>query len=384
MIPRQMMSKVIALAKSFPVVALIGPRQSGKSTLARHAFPKKPYVTLEPLDVRSAAQNDPRGFLSQYPEGAVLDEVQRAPEIFSYLQEMVDNHNHPGQFILTGSQNFLLMESVSQSLAGRVALLELLPFARHELPMKLRPARLEEALFLGGYPRLYDQHISPHDWYPSYLQTYVERDVRQLINVTNLETFRRFLGLCAARTGQLLNYSSLASDAGVSHPTVMAWINLLETSFIIHLLRPHHANFNKRLTKMPKLHFIDTGLACSLLGIEEAAQLTSHPLKGALFETWAVSELLKQRLNEGQRSNLFHWRDKTGHEIDVLSDRAGKLFPFEIKAGQTVSQDMFRDILYWRKLAGAKAAQATLIYGGAASLPNPAATVLSWKDVSLK
>ena len=235
---------------------------------------------------------------------------------------------------------------------------------------------------MGNYPRLYDQRISPKDWYPSYLQTYVERDVRRLINVTNLETFRRFLGLCAARTGQLLNYSSLAADAGVSHPTAMAWISLLETSFIIHLLRPHHANFNKRLIKMPKLHFIDTGLACSLLGIEEASQLISHPLKGALFETWVVAELLKQRLNEGQRSNLFHWRDKTGHEIDVLAERAGKLFPFEIKAGQTVSQDMLRDMLYWRKLAGPKAAQATLIYGGTTPLTNPHATILSWKDLS--
>ena len=260
-------------------------------------------------------------------------------------------------------------------------LLELLPFALDELPAPKRPSGLEEMLFQGSYPRLYDRPVKPQDWYPAYLQTYVERDVRQLKNVTNLETFRRFLGLCAARTGQLLNYSSLAADAGVSHPTVMGWISLLETSFIIHLLRPHHANFSKRLIKMPKLHFIDTGLACSLLGIEKASQLVSHPLKGALFETWVVGELLKRRLNQGLRSNLFFWRDKTGHEIDALADEAGQLFPFEIKAGKTVSSDMFRDLAYWHKLAGRKAGKATLIFGGQAPVVHPEVTVLPWNDI---
>jgi uncharacterized protein len=381
-IPRVLAAKLKSLASSFPVIALIGPRQSGKSTLVKAVFPGKPYASLEPLDVRAFAQSDPRRFLAQFPEGAILDEVQRVPDLFSYLQGNVDEQNRPGRFILTGSQHFLLMESISQTLAGRIALLELFPFALEEIPSEKRPGTLDRLIHTGGYPRLYDQPVTPQDWHPSYLQTYVERDVRQLKNVSDLETFRRFLTLCAGRTGQILNYSSLAADAGISHPTAMAWIGLLETSFVIHLLRPHFANFNKRLIKMPKLHFVDTGLACSLLGIQDASQLARHPLRGSLFETWVVSELLKQRLHRGHRSNLFYWRDKTGHEIDILVDLGTDLLPIEVKSGQTFAADMLDDLRYWQRLAGEKSARPVLLYGGHSKQEHSGVQILGWQSLA--
>lgn len=381
-IPRTLSSKLEASAKAVPVVAVVGPRQSGKSTLVRHSFPDKPYVTLEPLDIRELATQDPRGFLARFPNGAIIDEIQKAPGLFSYIQEWVDRDNRPGLFILTGSQHFLMIEKISQSLAGRILILELLPFSLAELPAEGDRESWDELAFRGHYPRLYDQPVSPGDWYPSYIQTYVERDVRQLLNVGDLETFQRFLRLCAGRTGQLLNYASLATDAGISPHTAKAWISVLKASFLVHLLPPHHQNFNKRLVKMPKLYFLDTGLACALLGITSADTLRNHPLRGAMFETWAVAEIFKQYAHQGKRPPLFFWRDKTGHEVDLLMDSGLKVLPVEMKSGQTFQPDMVQDLTYWRRLAQPPDPQAFLIFGGESMGVRDGISILGWRSIA--
>ncbi len=365
-----------------PAVVVVGPRQSGKSTLVRNLFPEKPYVTLEPLDSREEATRDPRAFLSRFPNGAIIDEVQRVPTLFSYLQSAMDEKRRVGLFVLTGSQHFLLMENVSQSLAGRILVYELLPFAWDELPLEKRPATLDEVLLHGAYPRLFDSPVSSQDWYSAYIQTYVERDVRQMRNIGNLETFQRFLKLCAGRTGQLLNAASLASDVGVSPVTIQAWIGILKASFIIHLVTPHHANFNKRIIKMPKLYFIDTGLACSLLGIRTAEVLETHPLRGALFETWVMGEFLKHRVHQGLPADLHFWRDQTGHEVDVLmpSETQATPIPIEIKSSQTVQPEMARDLTYWRKLAAAQEQPGVVVYGGTRNVVQDGIHFVGWRQ----
>ncbi|MCY7356702.1 MAG: ATP-binding protein, partial [Rudanella sp.] len=336
MIYRVAEEKLRALAATFKAVALTGPRQSGKTTLAKAVFQGKPYVSLGNTDNRTFALQDPRGFLSSYPEGAILDEVQRTPDLFSYLQEIIDNSTQKGQFILTGSNNFLLQQSITQSLAGRVAHLFLLPFSVSELTkVTLLPVADNDLLLSGFYPPSYDQHIPATDWYLNYIRTYIERDVRQVKNITDLWAFERFMGLLAGRCGQELNLSALSVEAGVDVKTVQAWVGVLESSFIVFLLKPHYQNFNKTIVKRPKLYFYDTGLVCSLLRITKADQLVNHPSRGALFETMVVAELVKQRTNAGLPINLFYWRDKTGHEVDVIIDEAGKLIPIEIKSGQT-------------------------------------------------
>ena len=371
------------LAKGYPLVAVNGPRQSGKTTLVQQCFPKKPYVSLEDPDQREFATQDPRGFLAQFGAGAVLDEAQRCPALFSYLQRVVDETKKPGLFVLTGSQQFGLLSGITQSLAGRVALVTLLPFSRDELAAAGRaPETLEEQLFTGSYPPIYDRGLEPSTWYANYVTTYLERDVRQLLNVRDLADFQRFLRLCAGRTGQLLNLSSLANDCGVTHNTVRAWISVLEASYLIHLLPPHHANFNKRLVKTPKLYFLDTGLAAWLLGIRSADDLRAHAQRGPLFETWVVDELVKQRHHAGQPLDLYFWRDHTGNEVDVLVDEGARLRPIEIKSGATLNADFFTGLRRWRQIAGQKAGPASLVYGGDAAVEREGTAVVPWKKLA--
>ena len=382
MIPRIAQETLLRLAKGFPIVAITGPRQSGKTTLAKLTFPQKPYLSLEDPDVRSTAESDPRGLLAGFPNGAILDEAQRAPQLFSYLQTKVDEKIIPGMFVLTGSQQFGLLSGITQSLAGRVGLIHLLPFAAGELSSARQlPVSLEELLIRGLYPPLYDRDINPGDWFSGYIATYVERDARQLINVRDLPAFQRFVKMCAARTGQILNLSSLASDCGITHNTAAAWISVLEASYLIFLLRPHHRNFNKRLIKAPKLYFCDVGLAAWLLGIHTPEQIRFHAQRGAIFETFVVTEFLKGRLNQGLPSNLFYWRDSKGLEIDLILEDGEELRAIEIKSGQTIAPDFFSSLKRWGKLAGQTDLPAWLIYGGDKALTNENISIVPWKNI---
>lgn len=382
MIPRKAHATLLRLARGFPVIAITGPRQSGKTTLAKAAFPDKPYLSLEDPDIRDIAETDPRHLLASYPEGAILDEVQRAPHLFSYLQTYVDDELSPGMFILTGSQQFGLLSGISQTLAGRVGLVQLLPFSIQELTdAAILPDNLDTMLYQSGYPPLYDRALSPIDWFAGYVTTYVERDVRQLINVRDLSTFQRFLKMCAARTGQLLNLSSLASDCGITHNTAAAWISVLEASYIIHLLRPHFGNFNKRLVKAPKLYFCDAGLAAWLLGIRRVEDVAFHAQRGNLFETLIVSEFLKLCWNDGMPSNLFFWRDSKGLEIDLLLVRGETLTPIEIKSGATLAADFLDNLKKWSLLAGNSEQTSWLIYGGNRPLISGATQITPWRQL---
>ncbi|WP_019558154.1 ATP-binding protein [Thioalkalivibrio sp. ALE12] len=382
MIPRTAETLVRELLSGFPIVTVTGPRQSGKTTLARAVMADRPYRSLEDPDVRALALDDPRGFLSQCPDGAVLDEVQRAPELFSYLQTHVDGDGRMGRFLLTGSQQFGLMSGISQSLAGRSAFVELLPLSHAELVEAGQvPTALDAMMFTGGYPALYDRPVSPRHWFPAYVTAYVERDVRQLLQVQDLDAFQRFVRLCAGRSGQVLNLSSLAADCGITHNTAKAWISVLEASYVLFLLRPHHANFNKRLIKSPKLYFHDTGLLCWLLGVQAEEQLVVHPLRGQVFETYVISELRKAFLNRGEPPLFHFWRDSNGNEVDLLIEWAGGLMPVEIKSGQTLNRDFFTGLERWTALAGDMARSPTLIYGGEGAHQRKGVRVLGWDRV---
>lgn len=383
MIKRKATATVLRLCKGFPVVAITGPRQSGKTTLARAVFPEKPYVSLEDPDTRAFADTDPRAFLGRYPDGAILDEVQRCPDLFSYIQTIVDQDQRMGLYVLTGSQQFGLRSKITQSLAGRVGMVQLLPFSHGELnDAGQMPADLETAIYTGSYPPLYDRELSPADWYPGYVSTYVERDLHQLIQVRDLKSFQLFLRMCAARTGQLLNLSSLANDCGITHNTVKAWLSVLEASYIVFLLQPHYRNFNKRLIKSPKLYFYDTGLVSWLLGIQEQSQVMIHSLRGALFETWIVAELIKGRLNRGLQPNLYFWRDSTGNEVDVLAEQGEHLLPIEIKSGRTLTADSFAALNKWCRLAGDIASPGHLVYAGEDAQQRAQVTVTPWQSIS--
>jgi uncharacterized protein len=381
MIPREAENLLAELSKGYPLIGITGPRQSGKTTLARHAFPDRPYVSLEDPDTRELAERDPRGFLQGYREGAVIDEAQRCPDLFSYLQGMVDRDPHPGRFVLTGSQQFGLMSGISQSLAGRIALVHLLPFTYGECYGNAQsPSELDEILFTGLYPPVHDRDLAPHLWYANYLQTYIERDVRQLVNIRDLSNFQRFVRLCAGRTGQLLNLSDLASDCGITHNTARSWISILEASYILFLLQPHHRNFNKRIIKTPKLYFYDAGLAAWLLAIQNPTQLNTHSMRGALFETFVIGEMMKARFNSGLPGHLYFWRDRSGIEIDVLIQSGEQLQPVEIKSGQTLNQDYFKGLRKWLAIAGPLAEDPILIYGGDQTLTHFGIRVLPWRD----
>jgi len=383
MLNRQLSPTLERLARSFPVIAITGPRQSGKTTLARALFADKPYVSLEDPIERAFAEEDPRGFLARFAQGAVFDEAQRWPDLFSHLQGMVDEDRTPGRFVLTGSQQFGLLAGVSQSLAGRVGMTRLLPLAAPELAGVADGTLALDALFWrGGYPALHTQNVEPLDWFASYVATYLERDVRQVLNVQDLGAFQRFLRLCAGRTGQLLNLSALAGEAGITHTTARAWLSVLESSDVVFLLQPYHRNFGKRLVKTPKLYFVDTGLACWLLGIRAAEMLPLHPMRGALFENWVVMEHLKQRYNQGQPADLHFWRDNNGVEADLLFETpSGQIQTIEIKSGQTPTSDYIRAGQKSARFVTEATATPRLIYGGDASFQRSGVDVLSWRTL---
>ncbi len=365
------------LAAKFSVITLTGPRQSGKSTLVRHVFPEKQYISCEDPDTRLFASQDPRGFLDTH-SNAVIDEAQKVPELFSYLQTKVDATDKPGQYILTGSHDFLLFERISQSLAGRTAVVKLLPFSLQEIYAASNFKTCEEYLFTGFYPRIYKMDIPPEHFYPSYVQTYIERDVRLIKNISDLGRFQLLLKMCAGRVGQIVNFSSLANECGISHATVKSWIAILEASYIIFLLKPHHVNFSKRLIKMPKLYFYDTGLAAYLLGINSVEQLQTHYCKGGLFESFVISEIVKKMFNAGQENRCWFWRDKSGNEIDCLIETSDQMIPIEIKSGKTITKDYFKGIEYYSKLAGDRAAHPFVIYGGEQEQRRSNCHVIPW------
>ena len=382
MVDRTLKTKLLDLGTKYPVITLTGPRQSGKTTLLKHTFPDYEYVSLENIDMRSFAQNDPRGFLASYPSHVIIDEVQQVPHLLSYIQTHVDDKGEVGMYMLAGSQNFLLMESINQSLASRTAILRLLPFSRLELTQaQIAPASLNDQIFMGNYPRLYDKQIAPTDFYPYYIQTYVERDVRQLRNIGELSTFVRFVKLCAGRIGQLLNLSSIANECAISTPTAAAWVSVLEASYICYLLKPDWNNFGKRLVKSPKLYFYDTGLACSLLGIESAKQIDTHYLRGGLFENMIINEFIKQSWNAGKQEDLRFWRDSQGNEIDLLVYNNAQIDAYEIKSGQTLSTDYFKGLTKWSGLSGVSTEHLHVIYGGDTCLQTSKGKLVSWEKI---
>ncbi|HHV40767.1 MAG TPA: ATP-binding protein [Bacteroidales bacterium] len=380
MIQREIGNVLVKMAEKMPVISITGPRQSGKTTLARMCFPEYDYVNLENPDMYEAAKDDPRLFLSQFKKGIIIDEVQRLPSLFSYIQTISDERNKPGEFILTGSENFLLSEKISQSLAGRVFVSHLLPLSISELERAdlVKTEDMDATLFHGFYPRIHKMDIEPEMFFPSYIHTYVERDVRQIVNVSNLFLFQKFLRIAAGRIGKFLNYSSIANELGVDLKTVKSWFSILESSFIVFFLHPHYQNFSKRITKAPKLYFYDTGLICSLLGIRKKEELTSHWSKGALFENMIIADLMKGFLNQGKRPSLYFWRDSAGNEIDCLIDTGSEIKCVEIKSGTTISSDFFKGLKYYRKL-NPKAAP-FLIYGGTANSIQSNATIFGWRN----
>lgn len=386
MIERNIQSVLIDSARSFPIVTVTGPRQAGKTTLCRAAFPDKPYVSLEPPDIRQFAVEDPRGFLARYHDGAIIDEVQRAPDLLSYLQTDVDERRDPGRYILTGSANLSLLHAVGQSLAGRTAVLTLLPLELDEVRrFRMTPHDLDDTLWRGSSPAVFDRGLDPTEWYASYVATYVERDVRDVLNIGNLAVFQRFVGLCAGRTSQLLNLSSLGADTGVRHATAGAWISVLEASYLAWRLLPLHANVTSRLVKTPKLHFFDTGLVCYLLGIRSPEHLRQHPLRGFVFETWVASEVRKRITNAGQSPSLSFFRDSRGLEVDIVVDRGDSFLAVEAKSGATMAADAFDGLHAFDRIAAAAWSGRTIdrrvIYGGTEAQERSFAHVVPWTQI---
>lgn len=384
MIKRDIADKLFYLVEKFPIVTLTGPRQSGKSTLLRNVLTDYRYVSLEDPELMMLAREDPRSFIRTFPDKTIIDEAQRVPAFFSYLQTHTDLAGREGMYCLAGSHNFLLMESISQSLAGRTAILKLLPFSHNEMRQAaLLPKNTDAEIFYGSYPRIFDKAIAPTDFYPSYIQTYLEKDVRLLKNIGNMSDFLRFTQLCAGRVGQLLNLSSLANDCSISVSTATSWLSILETSYICYTLRADHANYTKRLVKAPKLYFYDTGLACALLSIRSAPQLSTHYLRGALFENLVINEFIKAALHRGQAPVLTFWRDKAGVELDLMCYGADSVEVYEIKSGATYSADFFKNLTKWTKLSGLSAEHCHVIYDGDLDFTTTEGRVHAWKTLTL-
>lgn len=391
-IKRLLQSHLERLSTNYPVVTVTGPRQSGKTTLTRLTFPDKPYVNLEAPDIREFAIQDPRGFLKGYPDGAILDEIQHVPDLVSYIQVMVDELGREGLFILTGSEQLRISNSIAQSLAGRTAILRLLPFSIEELSdnesSNEQKIDLDEVLFRGFYPRIVTKSLSPTEVLRDYMETYIERDVRQLANVTNLSLFQRFISLCAGRIGQLLNLSSLANDAGISHTTARAWLSILEASYIVFVLPPYFTNISKRLIKSPKLYFYDVGLATYLLRIQQARDLNLHPLRGSLFENFVIIEALKAQYNRAKRENLYFYRDSNGLEVDLLLGNGPRYRPIEIKAGATFSHSFLKGINKTKEIFAHSHTETSpssaVIYGGEQNMLQHDTEVVGWKSLAEK
>jgi len=378
---RDIINLVYQYGMKYPVIALTGPRQSGKTTLLKSVFPKYEYVSLENPDIRNFAETDPNGFLTRYPGKIIFDEVQRVPSLFSYIQTRVDESGEMGQFILSGSQNFHLMESITQSLAGRVAIFKLFPFDFQELQSAgLLPDDYLQMLVKGFYPAIFDREIPSRIFYSNYLQTYIQRDVSELIAIKDIRLFQNFLGLCATRAGQLLNLNSLANECGISQPTAKSWLSALENSYILFQLFPYHANFSKRIVKTPKLYFYDTGLLCYLLKINTTEQILTHPVKGNLFENMMIAEYVKRIHHKNNFQDLWFWRDSAGHEVDLIIQDGLQLKIVEIKAGQTIMSDMFNSLNWWENLSGLKNLTKTLVFGGNDRQTRSAGEVLPWKE----
>lgn len=385
MIQRDLQKRLLELASQFPAIAIMGPRQSGKTTLSKTTFPEYMYVTLEDLDTQAFAKSDPRGFLDTYSkkQGLIIDEAQRVPELFSYLQGYIDKEYRPGFFILTGSQNFLLQESITQTLAGRIALLSLFPLSVSELrTAHILPDSPENVLTKGFYPRLYDQPIEPALWYSNYIATYIEKDVRNTLQINNLMAFQIFLKLCAARTGNIINYADLARDCDISPHTAKSWLSILKSSYIIDLVSPYYNNFSKRVIKSPKLYFYDTGIACFLLGIKTTEELAIHPLKGAIFESFVFSELSKYFSNRAKIQTLYFWRDVQGHEVDFLIEQSiNHIIPIEVKARKTITDDFFKEVVTWKNISQQEKQAAYIVYAGNLTSKRKQGSIVAWNEI---
>lgn len=377
---RQAEKTIVRLLKQYPAVVLSGPRQSGKSTLAKKILDGLPYVSLENLDERAFAVSDPRAFLNRFTGGGVIDEIQKSPDLLSYLQSFLDEKKNTKPIIITGSAQLTLLASVSQTLAGRVSIVELLPLAYSELRTEA-PNKLEDVLFEGMYPKIHKDKLDPSDWIQDYIKTYIERDVRDILKIHDLASFQRFIRMCAARAGQILNISSLANDCGISHSAAVSWLNILETTYIVHRVRPHFKNFSKRLIKSPKLYFYDTGVLCFLLSIKNAKELETHSLRGAIMENWVASEIIKGRFNAHHLNDLSFWRDNKGNEVDFIVEREGGLLPIEVKSGQTVNADYFKGLNYWKGLAGDEASGSAVLFAGDVSQSRSNVDIYGWRDI---
>jgi len=379
-INRDITNALLRLSKQYPVVTITGPRQSGKTTLSKRIFCKHEYVSLEDISNRSFAEEDPKGFLERYNNGVIIDEIQRVPHLLSYIQTIVDEKDKKGLFILTGSNQFELMSSINQSLAGRTAIIKLLPLSYNELYKDKSPT-VEEVIYKGFYPRIHKDNLNPTEMYSFYINTYVERDVRQIMNVQDLSIFIKFLKICAGRTGQIINYSSISNECGVDHKTVKKWLSVLETSYVIKLLQPYYRNINKRVTKSPKLYFYDTGLVCFLLGVNSPEHLNSHPLSGAIFETYVVSDIWKNYYNNVMADNLFYFHDSRGKEVDVIFDKVVSIDQMEIKMSKTINSSYFDNMSYLKSTFNI-VDRSFLIYGGDESLNRSNVQIMSWRKIT--
>lgn len=380
-IKREIVNAIQHLQWKYHVLALTGPRQSGKTTLLKTLFPDYQYVSLENPDNRNFAITDPNGFLKKYASSVIFDEVQQVPSLFSYIQTLVDESGRMGQFILSGSQNFHLLRNISQSLAGRVAIFKLFPFDIQELKSDglLHPDYLVN-LVRGFYPAIYDRDIPSRTFYSNYVQTYLQRDISELIAIKDIHLFQKFIGLCAARAGQLLNMNALSNECGISQPTAKSWISALENSYIIFLLQPFHENFSKRIVKTQKLYFYDTGLLCHLMKIKNADQILTHPVKGTLFENMMISEFVKRMHHKNELQDIWFWRDSSGHEVDLIIQDGFSMKIIEFKSTQTVMSDLFKGLQYFKQRSGISDLKKILVYAGSDFQKRTEADVVPWKD----